>query len=51
MQDPELLAETGKLGLEIRPSSGADVEALVARFASFPKSVIERATAGLHERR
>jgi tripartite-type tricarboxylate transporter receptor subunit TctC len=51
MQDPELLAETAKLGLEIRPSSGADVEALVARFASFPKSVIERATAGLHERR
>jgi tripartite-type tricarboxylate transporter receptor subunit TctC len=51
MQDAELLAETGKLGLEVRPSSGAEVEALVARFASFPKSVIERATAGLHEKR
>lgn len=51
MQDPELLAETAKLGLEIRPSSGVEVAALVARFASFPKSVIERATAGLHERR
>jgi tripartite-type tricarboxylate transporter receptor subunit TctC len=51
MQDAELLAETGKLGLEIRPSSGAEVEALVARFASFPKQVIERATAGLHEKR
>jgi tripartite-type tricarboxylate transporter receptor subunit TctC len=51
MQDAELVAETGKLGLEVRPSSGAEVEALVARFASFPKSVIERATAGLHEKR
>jgi tripartite-type tricarboxylate transporter receptor subunit TctC len=51
MQDAELLAETTKLGLEVRPSSGQEVEALVARFASFPKSVIERATAGLHEKR
>jgi tripartite-type tricarboxylate transporter receptor subunit TctC len=51
MQDTELLAETGKLGLEVRPSSGAEVEALVARFASFPKQVIERATAGMHEKR
>jgi tripartite-type tricarboxylate transporter receptor subunit TctC len=51
MQDAELLGETSKLGLEIRPASGAEVEALVARFASFPKSVIERATAGMHEKR
>jgi tripartite-type tricarboxylate transporter receptor subunit TctC len=51
MQDAELLAETSKLGLEIRPASGAEVEALVARFASFPKSVIDRATAGMHEKR
>jgi hypothetical protein len=51
MQDPELLAETAKLGLEVRPSSGAEVEALVARFASFPKSLVDRATAGMHERK
>jgi tripartite-type tricarboxylate transporter receptor subunit TctC len=51
MQDAELLAETAKLGLEVRPASGKDVEALVARFASFPKHVIDRATAGMHERR
>jgi len=51
MQDAELLAETSKLGLDVRPASGQDVEALVARFASFPKSVIERATAGMHEKR
>lgn len=51
MQDADLLAETEKLGLQIRPASGPEVEALVARFAALPKSVIERATAGLHERR
>jgi tripartite-type tricarboxylate transporter receptor subunit TctC len=51
MHDPELLAETAKLGLEIRSSSGAEVEALVSRFASFPKSLVERATAGMHERK
>jgi tripartite-type tricarboxylate transporter receptor subunit TctC len=51
MQDAELLAEISRLGLEVRPSSGNEVEALVARFAAFPKSVIERATAGLHEQR
>jgi tripartite-type tricarboxylate transporter receptor subunit TctC len=51
MQDAELLAEISRLGLEVRPSSGSEVEALVARFAAFPKSVIERATAGLHEQR
>jgi tripartite-type tricarboxylate transporter receptor subunit TctC len=51
MQDTELLAETSKLGLEIRPASGTEVEALVARFASFPKAVIERATAGMYEKR
>jgi tripartite-type tricarboxylate transporter receptor subunit TctC len=51
MQDAELLAETSKLGLEVRPASGREVEALVARFASFPKRVIERANAGMHERK
>ncbi|MPZ40325.1 MAG: hypothetical protein GEU95_20160 [Rhizobiales bacterium] len=51
MQDPDLLAETAKLGLDVRPASGKDVDALVARFAAFPKDVIERAAAGLYERR
>ena len=51
MRDPELLAELERLGLAIAPASGAEVEALVARFASFPKAVIEKATAGLHEKR
>ncbi len=51
MQDTELLAETAKLGLTVRPASGQEIEALVARFAAVPKSVIERANAGLYERK
>ena len=52
MQDAELLAETSKLGLEARPSSGQESRGgcVASALASFPKSVIERATAGMHER-
>ena len=37
MQDAELLAETAKLGLEVRPSSGAEVEALVGALRIVPE--------------
>jgi tripartite-type tricarboxylate transporter receptor subunit TctC len=50
MRDPELIAEVEKLGLSITPSSGDDVEALIARFAALPKDVIAKATAALHEK-
>jgi tripartite-type tricarboxylate transporter receptor subunit TctC len=48
MAEADLRAELAKLGLAITPSSGEAVAALVARFASVPKRVIEKATAGLH---
>src|SRR5262249_11832882 len=51
MLDPELIADLDKLGLAITPSSGTEVAALVGRFAAMPQAVIEKATAGLHERR
>jgi tripartite-type tricarboxylate transporter receptor subunit TctC len=51
MQDPEVLAEVHKAGLELAPSSGEEVEKLVARFAAVPKSVIAKAHAGMHEKR
>jgi tripartite-type tricarboxylate transporter receptor subunit TctC len=51
MRDPLLLAEVDRLGVAIAPSSGGDAAALVARFAAVPKAVIEKATAGLHEKR
>jgi tripartite-type tricarboxylate transporter receptor subunit TctC len=50
MRDPDYLAEIGKLGLTTVWSSGEEAEALVARFFTYPKSVIEKATAGLHEK-
>jgi tripartite-type tricarboxylate transporter receptor subunit TctC len=51
MQDTQLSSELAKLGLQVRPASGNDVEALVRRFASVPKHVIERAVAATSERR
>jgi tripartite-type tricarboxylate transporter receptor subunit TctC len=51
MQDATLRAEMTKLGLEVRPHSGAEVEALIARFSSVPKHVVARAAAALHEKR
>jgi hypothetical protein len=48
MDEADLRADLARLGLAITPSSGESVAALVARFASVPKRVIEKATAGLH---
>jgi tripartite-type tricarboxylate transporter receptor subunit TctC len=50
MQDADYLADIGKLGLATITSSGEEAEALVRRFFSYPKSVIEKAHAGLHEK-
>jgi tripartite-type tricarboxylate transporter receptor subunit TctC len=50
MQDPDYLADIGKLGLATITSSGEEAEVLVRRFFGYPKSVIEKAHAGLHEK-
>jgi len=50
MQDPDYLAEIGKLGLATTPSSGEEADALVRRFFAYPRSVIDKALAGLHEK-
>jgi len=50
MSDPEYLTEIGKLGLTTIPSSGEEAETLVRRFFTYPKSVIDKAMAGLHEK-
>ncbi|MEA2905998.1 MAG: hypothetical protein QOI12_3385, partial [Alphaproteobacteria bacterium] len=43
MKDPVFLAETQKLGMEINPVSGGDLEALVARMMNTPAALAERA--------
>ena len=43
MKDPAFQAEAAKLGMMLRPASGADVEALVQRVSSTPKPIIEEA--------
>jgi tripartite-type tricarboxylate transporter receptor subunit TctC len=50
MQDPDYGADIQKLGLTTITSSGEEAQALVRRFFSYPKSVIEKARAGLHEK-
>jgi tripartite-type tricarboxylate transporter receptor subunit TctC len=50
MQDPGYRADIEKLGLATVTSSGEEAEALVRRFFSYPKNVIEKAHAGLHEK-
>jgi tripartite-type tricarboxylate transporter receptor subunit TctC len=43
MRDPEFLAEAHKLNLDIDPATHEQVEQLLAQFANYPKSVIEKA--------
>jgi hypothetical protein len=40
---PRFLAEAERLGMEINPVSGADVEALVTRMMATPPELAERA--------
>jgi tripartite-type tricarboxylate transporter receptor subunit TctC len=47
LQDPMLLAEAQKLGMEIDPVSGSEVEALVSRIMSTPDALTERAREAL----
>lgn len=43
MKDPEFLAEAAKIQADVAPTSGADVQQLVARIYATPQPVIDRA--------
>jgi tripartite-type tricarboxylate transporter receptor subunit TctC len=43
MRDPEFLAEAQKANLDIDPATHEQVEQLLAKFADYPKDVLERA--------
>jgi hypothetical protein len=43
MTDPEFLDESRKLQSEISPTSGAEVQNIVARMYATPRSVVDRA--------
>ena len=43
MTDKEFLAEAEKIGLDIDPVSGEEIEAALKRFASFPPAVLQKA--------
>jgi tripartite-type tricarboxylate transporter receptor subunit TctC len=43
MQDPDFITEINKLGLEVNPASGAEIDRLLADIYATPKSIIEKA--------
>ncbi len=45
MKDPEFLAEASKLGLDVSPMTGAEVEALLKEVYAAPKDVVHEAAA------
>lgn len=44
MKDPAFLAETGKLGLEVDPIGGAEVEKLIKKIFNYPPDLLKKAT-------
>jgi tripartite-type tricarboxylate transporter receptor subunit TctC len=46
-KDPAFMEEAAKLRMEINPATAAEVETLLARFASYPPGVIARAKAAI----
>jgi tripartite-type tricarboxylate transporter receptor subunit TctC len=47
MQDKEFLADAQKIGLDIDPITGPEIEAALKRFASFPEAVLKKAEAAM----
>jgi tripartite-type tricarboxylate transporter receptor subunit TctC len=45
MKDPKFLDDAAKLGLEVRPESGEDVQRLVAEVYNLPPNIVEKAKA------
>ena len=43
MKDPDFLAEIDKVKLEVSPTSGAEIDRLLAEIYATPKDVIEKA--------
>jgi hypothetical protein len=47
MKDPEFVAEAAQLQLELSPTTGQEVQALVARLAVTPGEIVARVRAAL----
>ena len=43
MRDADFIGETNKVKLEVSPTSGADIDRLLAEVYATPKDVIEKA--------
>jgi hypothetical protein len=47
IKDPDFVAETGKAKLEVNPTSGAEIDQLLADIYATPRDVIEKAKQAL----
>jgi hypothetical protein len=43
VKDPDFVAETTKVKLEVNPATGAEIDRLLAEIYATPKDVIEKA--------
>jgi tripartite-type tricarboxylate transporter receptor subunit TctC len=48
MKDPEFLAETGRLALNIAPTSGAEMEQIVRDAYALPEPIVQKVRKALH---
>jgi hypothetical protein len=48
MKDPEFLAETGRLGLNIAPTSGVEMEQIVRDAYALPDTIVQKVRRALH---
>jgi hypothetical protein len=49
MKDPELLAEAARLGMEIDPMAGSEIDGLLAQIYSTPSGVVVKAAQAIAE--
>jgi hypothetical protein len=49
MKDPEFLAEAAKLGMDIGPMTGSQIDGLLAQIYSTPSDVVAKAAQAVAE--
>ena len=49
MQDPAFLAEAKKIGLEVSPLSGADLQTITDRIIATPQPIVQKLSAVIHK--
>jgi tripartite-type tricarboxylate transporter receptor subunit TctC len=48
MRDPQFLADAGKIGMDVSPMSGGELQQIVRKLYDTPKSILEQAKRAVH---